>query len=138
MKIRRISRRTFALKAASDGSHTRTEILRTISAVGVAVALLATGAIALPSLAPVEARVEIPPSKGPQLEPEVLADIEGVHEQAGMLGGSLRETVAGVARSLPSTAARVAKATTSVTKPLANGVEAIPARNSLSGSVAST
>ena len=104
MKIGRTSRRTFALEAANDGTRPRAEILRTVFAVTVAVALIATGAIALPSLAPVEAGVEVPPAKGPQLEPQVLADIEGVHEQAGMLGGPLVETVSNVARSVPAAA----------------------------------
>lgn len=126
MKIGRISRRTFALKAANDSSRSRAEIVRTAIAVTAAVALIATGAIALPSLAPVEAGVEIPPAKGPQLEPQILADIEGVHEEAGMLGGPLTETVTNVTRKLPATAAKVARATTAVTKPIANGVESIP------------
>ena len=127
MKIGRISRRTFALKAANDSSRSRADILRTILAVTLAVALIATGAIALPSLSPVEAGIDIPPSKGPQLEPELLADIEGIHEEAGMLGTPLKETVTSMAKSLPANAARVARVTTAVTRPIANGVEAIPA-----------
>jgi len=126
MKIGRTSRRTFALEAANDGTRPRAEILRTVFAVTVAVALIATGAIALPSLAPVEAGVEVPPAKGPQLEPQVLADIEGVHEQAGMLGGPLVETVSNVARSVPAAAGKVARATSAVTRPIARGVESIP------------
>ena len=127
MKIGRISRRTFAPKAANDGSRSRTEIFRTVFAVTLAVALIATGAIALPSLAPVEASIENPAPTEAQLEPEVLADIEGVHEEAAMLS-PVTETMASVTRALPSTAARVARATTAVTKPIANGVvEAIPA-----------
>ncbi|HEY3113964.1 MAG TPA: 3D domain-containing protein [Gemmatimonadaceae bacterium] len=126
MKMGRISRRTFALKAANDGLRPRTEILRTAFAVTVAVALVATGAIALPSLAPIEAGVENPTIKGPELEPKVLADIEGVHDEAGMLS-PVTETMASVTKSLPATAAKVARATTRVTKPIANGVvEAIP------------
>jgi len=126
MKTSRISRRTFALKAANDGSRSRAEIFRTVFAVTLAVGLIGTGAVALPSLAPVEAGIEIPPAKGPQLEPELLADIEGIHEGAAMLGGPLRETVTEMAKSLPSTAGKVARATTAVTKPIANGVESIP------------
>src|SRR3954471_14825548 len=103
MKIGRISRRTPALKTANDSSTSRGEFFRTALAVAMAVGLIATGAIALPSLAPVEAGMEIPPRKGPQLEPQVLADIEGIHEGAGMLGGPLRETVTEMAKSLPST-----------------------------------
>src|SRR5438477_12583268 len=117
MKIGRISRRTFALKAANDGSRPRVEILRTFLAVTAAVALIGTGAIALPSLSPVEASVEVPPAKGPQLEPQVLADIEGVHEEAGMVGGPLRESVREVAKSLPSAGVQGGKATTDVIKP---------------------
>ena len=126
MKIVRISRRTLAPKAVNDGSRPRTEILRTVLAVAAAVALIGTGAIALPSLSPVEASVEVPPARGPQLEPQVLADIEGVHEEAGMLGSPLSESVREVAKSLPSAAVKVAKATTAVTKPIARGVESIP------------
>lgn len=122
MKTSRISRRTFALKAANDGSRSRAEIFRTAFAVALAVALIATGAIALPSLSPVEAGLEIPPAKGPQLEPEVIADIEGVHEEAGMLRGPVTDMV----RSLPSTAGKVASVTAAVTKPIAKGVESIP------------
>jgi hypothetical protein len=127
MKIGRISRRTFALKAANDSSRPRAEILRTTFAVALAVGVIGTGAIALPSLSPVEAGIEIPPSKGPQLEPELLADIEGIHEEAGMLGRPVSDAITGVAKSLPSTAAKVARATTAVAKPIAIGVEAIPA-----------
>src|SRR5438105_3183432 len=126
MNIGRLSRRPFALNAAKEGSRPPAEFIRTVFAVALAVALIATGAIALPSLAPVEASVETSPAKGPQLEPEVLADIEGLHEEAGMLGGPLKESVADIAKSLPSAAARVAKATTAVTKPIAGGVESIP------------
>src|SRR5947207_7742040 len=126
MKIGRTSRRTFALHAASDDSRPQAELLRTFVAVAIAVAVIATGAIALPSLAPVEASGEIPPAL-PQLEPQVLADIEGVHAEAGMLSGPLGETVSNVTRKIPAAAAKVAKATTAVTRPIANGFEAIPA-----------
>lgn len=128
MKIRRISRRTPALRTIGDASpRRRVEVVRTVVAVALAVALIGTGAVALPSLAPiVEASMEIPPAKGPQLEPEELSAIESIHENAGMLAGSLKETVTDVARALPSTAASLAKATTAVTKPIANGVNVIP------------
>ncbi|HKC81030.1 MAG TPA: hypothetical protein VKB91_07515 [Gemmatimonadaceae bacterium] len=128
MKIRRISRRTPALGTIEDASpRKRAEVVRTVVAVALAVALIGTGAVALPSLAPiVEASMEIPPAKGPQLEPEELSSIESIHENAGMLAGSLKETVTDVARALPSTAASLAKATTVVTKPIANGVNVIP------------
>src|SRR5438045_2296223 len=127
MKIGRISRRTFALRSAGDAPRPRVEILRTFVAVSLAVALIGTGAVALPSLAPVEAATEIPPAKGPQLEPDVLADIENLHEDAGMLAIPLRETVADMAKALPSAAAKLAKATTAVAKPIADGVATIPA-----------
>ena len=137
MKIRRISRRTPALRTVDESlpasapsrveSRKRTEVVRTVVAVALAVALIGTGAVALPSLAPiVEASMEIPPAKGPQLEPEELSSIESIHENAGMLAGTLKETVTDVARALPSTAASLAKATTAVTKPIANGVNVIP------------
>jgi 3D (Asp-Asp-Asp) domain-containing protein len=97
--------------------------------VTLAIALIGTGAVALPSLpslSPVEASVEIPPTKGPQLEPDELSATESIHENAGNLAGPLKETIAEMAKALPSTAAMVARATTAVTRPIAEGVEAIP------------
>jgi 3D (Asp-Asp-Asp) domain-containing protein len=128
MKIRRISRPTSDLGTADGASpRRRVEVVRTVVAVALAVALIGTGAVALPSLAPVvEASMEIPPAKGPKLEPEELSSIESIHENAGMLAGSLKESVSDVARALPSTAASLAKATTAVTRPIANGVNVIP------------
>jgi 3D (Asp-Asp-Asp) domain-containing protein len=128
MKIRRISRRTFALRSNDDGSpRKRVEVIRTVVAVTLAVGLIGTGAIALPSLAPVETSMEIPPAKGPQLEPDELASIESIHEAAGMLAGPLTEAVSDVVKALPSTAANVARATTAVTRPIADGINVIPA-----------
>ena len=127
MKIRRISRRPLAPGSDSDRSpRKRVEIVRTVVALTLAVALIGTGAVALPSLAPVEASMDFPPAKGPQLEPEELASIESIHESAGMLAGSLKETVSDVTKALPATAANVARATTAVTKPIADGVNVIP------------
>jgi 3D (Asp-Asp-Asp) domain-containing protein len=128
MKIRRISRPALAPGAASDrpSRNPRVELVRTLVAVTLAVALIGTGAIALPSLAPVAAGIEIPARKGPQLEPDALADIESIHEAAGRLGGPLAETVSEIAKSLPTAAARVAKATTAVTKPIAIGIDVFP------------
>jgi 3D (Asp-Asp-Asp) domain-containing protein len=126
MKIGRTSRRTLALDAVNGDSRPQAELLRTLIAVAIAVAVIATGAVALPSLAPVDASIEIPPTPLPALEPQVLADIEGVHEQAGMLG-PLTETVSNVTRRIPAAAVKVAKATTAVTRPIAGGVESIPA-----------
>ena len=134
MKIRRISRRTFALRFANDRSpRKRVELIRTVVAVTLAVALIGTGAVALPSLAPaVEASsMEIPPAKGPQLEPEELASIETIHETAGNLAGPLKATVSEMAKALPSAAVSVARATTAVTKPIADGVNVIPTAASI-------
>ena len=124
MKIRRISRRTFALRSVDNRSpRNRVEVIRTVVAVTLAAGLIATGAIALPSLAPVvEASMEIPPAKGPQLEPDELASIESIHETAGMLTAAVSDVV----RALPSTAADVARATTAVTRPIADGINVIP------------
>jgi 3D (Asp-Asp-Asp) domain-containing protein len=120
MKIRRISRRPFAPGSDSDRSpRKRVEIVRTVVALTLAVALIGTGAVALPSLAPFEASMDFPPAKGPQLEPEELASIESIHETAGMLAGSLKETVSDVTKALPATAANIANATTAVTIPAA-------------------
>jgi hypothetical protein len=125
MKIRRISRRPLPLESAGRSAtpRPRAEFIRAFIAVTLAVALIGTGAIALPSLSPLEAGIEIPPRKGPQLEPDVLADIESVHSAASKLAGPLAETVADVTRALPSTAARVARATTAVTRPIAEGID---------------
>jgi 3D (Asp-Asp-Asp) domain-containing protein len=133
MKIGRISRRPLPLESASrrTSPRPRVEFIRTLIAVTLAVALVGTGAIALPSLSPVAAGIEIPPRKGPQLEPDVLADIESVHSVAGMLAGPLAETVADITRALPSTAARVARATTAVTRPIADGIDVFPSNRSI-------
>ena len=130
MKFRRLSRRTHALRPARDGSpQKRVELVRTVVAVTLALALIGTGAVALPSLGPVvEASFDIPPVKGPKLEPQPqeIAAIESIHETAGMLGGPLNRTVSDMAKALPSTAANVARATTAVTRPIADGVKVIP------------
>jgi 3D (Asp-Asp-Asp) domain-containing protein len=102
------------------------ELMRTTVAVILAIGLIGTGAIALPSLSPLQASVEVPPAKGPQLEPDQLSAIESIHETAGDLSNSLRETVTDIAKALPSTAATVARATTAVTRPIADGVDVIP------------
>jgi len=125
MKNRRISRQTFAIRTADDTSRPG-EILRTLLAVTMAVGLIATGAIALPSLSPGEAGDEIQPVTVAQLEPQVLADIEGLHEQASMLGAPLRESVSSMAKAIPAKAVKAAKATTAVAKPIARGIESIP------------
>lgn len=104
----------------------RSEVVRTVVAVTLAIALIGTGAVALPSLAPVQASVEFPPQKGPQLEPDVLSAIESVNENAGNLGGPVKQTIVEMARALPSTAASVASATTALARPIAEGVDVIP------------
>jgi 3D (Asp-Asp-Asp) domain-containing protein len=104
----------------------RSEVVRTVVAVTLAVALIGTGAVALPSLAPMQAGFDQPPQKGPQLEPDVLAAIESIHENAGNLAGPVKQTIVDMAKALPSTAANVAAATTALTKPIAAGVGVIP------------
>jgi 3D (Asp-Asp-Asp) domain-containing protein len=105
----------------------RSEVVRTVVAVTLAIALIGTGAVALPSLAPMQAAsVDFPPPKGPQLEPDVLSAIESVHENAGNLAGPVKQTIADMAKALPSTAANVAAATTALTRPIAAGVGVIP------------
>jgi 3D (Asp-Asp-Asp) domain-containing protein len=104
----------------------RSEVVRTVVAVTLAIALIGTGAVALPSLAPMQASVDSPPRKGPQLEPDVLAAIETVHENAGSLAGPVKQTIVEIAKALPSTAANVASATTALTRPIASGISAIP------------
>src|SRR2546423_3417571 len=132
MKIRRISRRTFAPRLANGGPlRKRAELIRTAVALTLAIALIGTGAVALPSLAPAEASMEFPPPKGPQLEPDDLASIESVHDNAGMLAGSLKETVSDITKALPATAANVARATTAVARPIADGINVIPTAASI-------
>jgi 3D (Asp-Asp-Asp) domain-containing protein len=129
MKFRRISRRNPALGPDKESSsRKRVELIRTVVAVTLAVALIGTGAVALPSLGPViEASIDLPPVKGPKLEPQEIASIEDVQTTAGMLGGPLTESVSDMAKALPSTAANVARATTAVTRPIADGMKVIPA-----------
>jgi 3D (Asp-Asp-Asp) domain-containing protein len=108
MKIRRVR---------NDGStRNRVELVRTAVAVALAIGIIGTGAIALPSLAPVEAAMELPPAKGPALEPADLGSIERLSDAV---------------KALPSTAGNVARATTAVTKPVAKGLDVIPAAASI-------
>jgi 3D (Asp-Asp-Asp) domain-containing protein len=121
-----------APRLANRGSpRKRIELVRTVVALTLAIALIGTGAVALPSLAPAEASMEFPPAKGPQLEPEELASIESIHENAGMLAASLTETVSDITKALPATAANIARATTAVTRPIADGVNVIPTAASI-------
>jgi len=129
MNFRRISRRNHALRPDRESSpHNRVELIRTVVAVTLAVGLIGTGAVALPSLGPVvEAAIDIPPVKGPKLEPQENGSIESAQTTAGMLGGAAKEGVSDLAKALPSTAASVARATTAVTRPIADGMKVIPA-----------
>ncbi len=114
---------------------TRLEILRTGIALTFAVGILATGAIALPSLATAE-NTELPPFKGPQLEADVLTAIESVQEAAGMLVEPAAETAVETARAVPRGAAAVAKATNKIARPIATG--ALKAPPSAAGFVRAT
>jgi 3D (Asp-Asp-Asp) domain-containing protein len=137
VKISRTPRQTLDLRVATERSR-RSEVVRTVLAVTLAIALIGTGAVALPSLAPSatsssaesDATTESTLTMGTEvamLEPEDLASVESVHESAGRLDSPLK-TVSAMAKSLPSKAVRVARATTAITKPIAEGVEAIPAK----------
>lgn len=125
MKIRRISRRLRAQEAAGESPRPRTEIIRTAVAVTLALGLIGTGAIALPSFAPLEPVNDVPVPVIAQLEPEQLADIEMVHESAGMLVVPVKATMSAVARSVPATV-RVTKAVRTATKAPAEEGSAIP------------
>lgn len=143
MKIRRISRPIPVPGIADDrpSRSPRVEFVRTLIAVTLAVTLIGTGAIALPAIAPTAAAapvetgtatgpvtsgVEIPARKGPQLEPDALADIERPRAATAKLSGPLAETVSDVAKALPSTAARIAKSTTPGTKSIAKSADVLP------------
>lgn len=84
----------------------RVEFFRTAIALTLAIALIGSGAVALPSLVSV-AEAELPPIKGPQLEAETMSAIESVRERAGMLSEPVSE--------------RVPKASTSKARPSAAG-----------------
>jgi 3D (Asp-Asp-Asp) domain-containing protein len=127
----RISREPRELEASTERAPARRfDFVRTVIAVTLALTLIGTGAVALPSLSLMEAGIdagtEIPPQKGPQLEPADLSAIENMHETAGNLAGSLKTTVTEIAKALPSTAATVARATTAIAKPIADGVDVVP------------
>jgi 3D (Asp-Asp-Asp) domain-containing protein len=82
----------------------RLEVLRTGVALACAIAILGTTSIALPSLATAE--TEIPPLKGPQLEPETLDAIESLRETAAMIPEPVKET---------------ARITSAIARPIATG-----------------
>ncbi|HEY0527965.1 MAG TPA: 3D domain-containing protein [Gemmatimonadaceae bacterium] len=129
MKKSRISRETRAVGFANGGKTIRSgETLRAFLAVTVALALIGTGAVALPSLAPAPgtSEAEVAPATLPQLEPMQLAAIEDIHENAAMLAEPIKAGAKAVARALPTAAAKVARVTTKATKPIADGVASIP------------
>jgi 3D (Asp-Asp-Asp) domain-containing protein len=104
----------------------RLEVLRTGIALAIAIAILATGSIALPSLATAE-DTEIPPVKGPQLETEMLASIESLRDSAAKLSEPAKKPKVGPTDALPEAAVAVANATRAVAKPVATGgLKAVP------------
>lgn len=115
MKTRRISRQTPAMETIASRNRPRAEVIRTVVAVTLALALIGTGAIALPSFAPLTPADEVYEPVVARLEPETLADIESVHESAGMLGTSASE----IARTVSTVAARAPKAAKSSLKSVA-------------------
>lgn len=102
----------------------RLEVFRTGIALAIAITILATGSIALPSLATAE--TEVPPVKGPQLEATTLAAIESIQDGAGRLAEPAKQTAVTAARALPAGAVSVAKATATLTKPVAEGISSVP------------
>jgi 3D (Asp-Asp-Asp) domain-containing protein len=121
----RISRRTRAIRFAQGAAPLRrVDFVRAFVAVTLAIALIGTGAIALPSLAPLEAEAPLP-QVTLQLDALELASIESLHENAAMLTGPIKESVA-FAKAIPGAAIKVAKATSRATKPIARGVSSIP------------
>jgi 3D (Asp-Asp-Asp) domain-containing protein len=105
------------VKVAVD-QRPRAEIIRTILAVTLALGLIGTGAIALPSFASPEPEIEPAAAIVAELEPEQLADIEGVHESAGMLGSLPTEVV----KALPVAAGKTAKATRAASSAVSRSV----------------
>jgi 3D (Asp-Asp-Asp) domain-containing protein len=126
MKISRISRRNLAPNLADSAALKRTEGIRTFIAVTLAIALIGTGAVALPSLAPTQPSPDAVVPEPLRLASSDLMSIESVHETAGRLEAPIRDGVAKMAKAFPSNAVKVAKATTAVTKPIADGVRSIP------------
>ncbi|HJQ52274.1 MAG TPA: hypothetical protein VJ825_00390 [Gemmatimonadaceae bacterium] len=121
MKTRRISRQTPAVETIATQNRPRAEVIRTVIAVTLALALIGTGAIALPSFAPVTPAEDVYEPVVAQLEPETLADIESVHESAGMLGTSAAE----IARTVSTVAARAPKAARSSLKKVSEGSKVV-------------
>jgi 3D (Asp-Asp-Asp) domain-containing protein len=116
----RITRRNRAVEVANGGpALRRTEFIRAVVAVTMAIALLGTGAIALPSLAPSERSMDLPQISGPQLAPLELAAIEDVHENAADLGSPLMESAPVLVVPAPTPVAKPVKETTRSTKSVA-------------------
>lgn len=83
----------------------RVEFFRTAIALTLAIALIGSGAVVLPSLVSV-AEAELPPVKGPQLEAETMSAIESVRERAGP---KTRPSAAGVLRATAHEAIKMKK-----------------------------
>jgi 3D (Asp-Asp-Asp) domain-containing protein len=109
----------------SKSEISRLEVFRTGIALVIAVAILATGSIALPSLATAE-DTEIPPVKGPQLEAPALASIASLNDSTGKLSESTKKSPVNPAASVPEAAVAIASATRAVAKPVASGLQAVP------------
>lgn len=145
MKKSDISRRDYALSVANVNASAnaiakrkRGEALRTGIALVFAVGLIATGAVALPSLSGSMSidSAELPPLRGPQLEPMTLQAIESIRETAAMIpdGSTMVPEVSHAATdlanemvaSLPSSAEKIGKVTRKLswgaTLPDASGV----------------
>jgi 3D (Asp-Asp-Asp) domain-containing protein len=103
----------------------RLEIFRTGIALAIAITILGTGSIALPSLATAE-DTEVPPVKGPQLETSALSAIESLRESAGKIPEKSTGIAVSAAGKIPAGALVVANATSSVAKPVASGLKAVP------------
>ena len=102
----------------------RLEVFRTGIALVIAVTILATGSIALPSLATAEDS-EVPPVKGPQLEAPALASIASLNDSTGKISESTKTTPT-TASPVTRAALTVANATRTVAKPVASGLDAVP------------
>jgi 3D (Asp-Asp-Asp) domain-containing protein len=115
----------------------RLEVFRTGIALAIAIAILATGSIALPSLATADDS-EVPPVKGPQLETEeilndathanrALASIESLRDSAAKLSEPAKKPIVGPTDAVPEAAVAIANATRAVAKPVATGgLKAVP------------
>ncbi|MDQ3673900.1 MAG: hypothetical protein M3365_05955 [Gemmatimonadota bacterium] len=103
----------------------RLEVFRTGVALAVAITILGTGSIALPSLATAE-DTEIPPVKGPQLEAAALASVASLADSGGKIPEPARKTPVSPTSVIAEPAAPAAKATRPVAKPVAGGPQIVP------------